>query len=139
MSIARYRATQARAEAPRQTEVRAFAHVNALLANATSAPARIAALHTNHKLWSILLSDLAAPGNALPPALKGQLASLAIWAQRESLRLMDADAPLEALMALNRDMAEGLAAQRGPAPPAATPAPAQAPAAIPAGFAPAVA
>lgn len=140
MSIARYRATQARAEAPRQTEVRAFAHVNALLVNATGTAARVAALHTNHKLWSILLSDLVSPGNALPPALKGQLASLAIWAQRESLRLMDEDGPLDALLALNRDMADGLAAQRdAPAPPAA-PVPAQAPRGAPAaGFAPAVA
>jgi flagellar protein FlaF len=120
MSLSRYHSTLDRAAGPRETEIRAFAHVNALLANAAPGPARVAALHTNHKLWSVLLADLAAPGNALPRELKGRLASLAIWAQRESLRLMDGDAPLDALLQVNRDMAEGLAAQRAePAPPAA--------------------
>jgi flagellar protein FlaF len=126
MSLSRYRATIARDADPRETEIRAFAHVNALLSGAASVPARIAALHTNHKLWSLLLSDLAAPGNGLPRELKGRLASLAIWAQRESLRLMDdTAAPLDALLQVNRDMADGLAAQRAaapPAPPAAPPA-----------------
>jgi flagellar protein FlaF len=120
MSLARYRSTLDRGEDPREIEIRAFAHVNALLAGARGAPARIAALHTNHKLWSILLSDLVSPGNAMPRELKGRLASLAIWAQRESLRLMDApDAPVDALMQVNRDMADGLAAQRGSTPPPA--------------------
>jgi flagellar protein FlaF len=134
MSLKHYRSTLSRGADPRETEIRVFAHVNALLAGAASVPARIAALHTNHKLWSVLLSDLAAPGNALPRELKGRLASLAIWAQRESLRLMDdAAAPLDALLQVNRDMAEGLAAQRAAAaPPPAPPAPADA-------FAPAVA
>lgn len=120
MSLSRYRTTIERSSDPRELEIRAFAHVNALLAGAASGPARVAALHTNHKLWSILLTDLAAPGNALPRELKGRLASLAIWAQRESLRLIDSDGPLDALMTVNRDMAEGLAAQRGDAAATAT-------------------
>jgi flagellar protein FlaF len=111
MTLSRYQATLTRTQSPRDIEIRAFAHVNTLLANAAPGPARIAALHTNHKLWSILLADIASPGNALPRELKGRLASLAIWAQRESMRLMNADAPLDALMSVNRDMADGLAAQ----------------------------
>jgi flagellar protein FlaF len=128
MSLSRYRSTINREANPREAEIRAFAHVNALLAGAGSRPARVAALHTNHKLWSILLTDLATPGNALPRELKGRLASLAIWAQRESMRLMETDDSLDALMTINRDMAEGLAAQRtgmpAPAPAGDTFAPA---------------
>lgn len=112
MSLSRYRNTIARSEEPREAEIRAFAHVNALLAGAAGRAARVAALHTNHKLWSVLLVDLASSGNGLPRELRGQLASLAIWAQRESMRLMDTDGPLDALLSVNRDMAEGLAAQR---------------------------
>lgn len=112
MSLSRYRNTMSRSEEPREAEIRAFAHVNALLAGASSRPARVVALHTNHKLWSVLLADLASPGNKLPRDLRGRLAGLAIWAQRESLRLMGGDEPLSALLAVNRDMAEGLAAQR---------------------------
>ncbi len=112
MSLSRYLNTLTRSEDPRETEIRAFAHVNALLAGASGRAARVAALHTNHKLWSVLLVDLASSGNRLPRELRGRLASLAIWAQRESLRLMDGDDPLDALLAVNRDMADGLAAQR---------------------------
>jgi flagellar protein FlaF len=122
MSLRRYQTTMARSDDPREAEIRAFAHVNALLAGATGVAARAAALHTNHKLWSILLVDLASPGNSLPRELRGRLASLAIWAQRESMRLMDTAEPLDALMQVNRDMAEGLAAQRGPAQAAPPPA-----------------
>jgi flagellar protein FlaF len=114
MTLSRYQTTLSRSQSPREVEIRAFAHVNALLANATSGPARVAALHTNHKLWSILLADIAAPGNALPRELRGRLASLAIWAQRESLRLMENQAPLDGLMAVNRDMADGLSGQARP-------------------------
>ena len=135
MSLANYRATASRTNTPREIEIRAFAQVNALLASATGVPQRVAALHTNHKLWSVLLIDLSSPGNALPRELKGRLASLAIWVQRESVRLMDTTDPLDALIGINRDMAEGLAAQREAAA-LAEPVP---PPAKPAAFAPAVA
>jgi flagellar protein FlaF len=128
LSLAHYRNTAQRTDTPRETEIRVFAHVNALLAGAGSAAARVAALHTNHKLWSVLLMDLASPTNRLPRELRGRLASLAIWVQRESMRLMDSTDPLDALIGINRDMADGLAAQRDaaaqPAPPAQTFAPA---------------
>ena len=120
MSLAHYRNTAQRTGTPRETEIRVFAHVNALLAGAGSTPARVAALHTNHKLWSVLLMDLASPTNSLPRELRGRLASLAIWVQRESMRLMNTTDPLDALIGINRDMAEGLAGQRDTA---ATPVP----------------
>ncbi len=116
MSVARYAATQDAGSSPREIELRAFRYVNGLLAGAHDVPSRATALHKVHLLWSILIDDLASPGNALPPELKGRLVSLGMWAQREAMAGMSDARPLEPLLALHRDMIAGLEAQRG-APP----------------------
>lgn len=112
MSAARYAATQNATEAPREIELRALRYVNGLLTAAgSSVVARAVALYKAHRLWSILIGDLMAPGNGLPAALRGQLASLGLWAQRECMaRLTDA-ASLQPLITLHRDLIEGLQAQ----------------------------
>ena len=123
MSASRYAAAQDAAASPQETEIRAFAYVNGLLAAAGDgggAP-RMQALHKTHRLWSILLADLLGEGNRLPSDLRGRLVSLGLWAQRESLARMSDTASLAPLIALHRDLAEGLAAQR-PRGPAAIPA-----------------
>jgi len=133
MSLRRYAAVLDAAETPREAEARAFRHVNGLLAAAADTPSRVAALHKTHQLWGILLTDLASPANPLPAELKGRLASLGLWAQRECFVRMGDAASLEPLMAVHRDMIEALSAR----PPAA----AADPQAQPAGqrFVPAVA
>lgn len=124
-AAARYAATQTAAEAPRDLELRAFRYVNGLLAGGAQqgGAARVAALHKTHRLWAILLADLLSPGNALPADLKARIASLGLWAQRESMARMSDGAGVEPLMALHRDMIEALEAQRrapgAPAPPPA--------------------
>ena len=120
MSAARYASMQDATASPRDIEIRAFRTVNGMLAAAgADVAARAAALHKVHRLWSILLSDLLDGRNALPAELKGRLVSLGLWAQRESLaRLTDA-ASLQPLIALHRDLAEGLEAQPRTVPPAA--------------------
>ena len=117
MTLARYAAVQ-NAASPRETELRAFRYVNGLLAAAADTPARAQALHKTHQLWSLLLADLAHPGNALPPELKGRLVSLGLWAQREAFVRLADGASLAPLMELHRDMIAGLEAQPGAAPPA---------------------
>lgn len=113
MSYARYAATQAATEHSREAEIRAFATIARELEAAGSARvARVAALHRNMRLWSVLQTDLLHEGNKLPPQLKGMLVSLAVYAQKASMAAMDDDRPLRSLAELNRDMAEGLAAQR---------------------------
>lgn len=113
--LARYATQQNAAASPREVELRAFRYVNGLLATATDVPARAKALHKTHQLWSLLISDLSQPGNALPPDLKGRLISLGLWAQREAASRLGDAASLEALIALHRDMIAGLEAQQ-PAP-----------------------
>lgn len=114
MGAHRYAATQNAAASPREIELRAFRYVNGLLAVARDVPSRATALEKTHRLWAILIRDLASPGNALPPELRGRLLSLGLWAQREAdARLGDSRA-LEPLMALHRDMIEALEAQAAP-------------------------
>jgi flagellar protein FlaF len=117
MMHARYAAQQNAAASPREIELRAFRYVNGLLAGAADTPGRAAALHKTHRLWSLLIADLAQPGNALPPELKGRLVSLGLWAQREADARLADDASLEPLIALHRDMIAALEAQRATAAP----------------------
>jgi len=126
MSIARYTATMASTQGPREIELRAFRTVNAMLSAAgEDASARARALAKNYELWSLLLSDLMQPGNGLPGDLKARIASLALWSRSESDRaITDTARSLEPLMAVNRDMIDALEAQAkaegraGPAAPA---------------------
>lgn len=122
MSVARYAATQNVTAHPRDIELRAFRYVNGLMAAAADTKSRAVALEKVHRLWSILISDLGSPGNQLPPALRGQLISLGLWAQGETDRRLEDGGSLEPLIALHRDMIEALEAQRGaPATPATAP------------------
>lgn len=115
--LARYAAQQNAAATPRETELRAFRYVNGLLAAAADTPSRAQALHKTHMLWSLLIADLALPGNALPPELKGRLVSLGLWAQREAAARLEDAAPLAPLIELHRDMIAGLEAQQAALPP----------------------
>ncbi len=110
----RYAAIQDSTASGQEVEIRAFTYVNGLLAAAAGrgGAARYVALHKTHQLWSILLTDLLGEGNRLPPGLKGRLVSLGLWAQRESLARMADGGSVEPLIALHRDLAEGLAAQQ---------------------------
>jgi flagellar protein FlaF len=136
MSIARYAATMAATQGPREIEIRAFRYVNGLLSavGEDDMLARVTALRKNFQLWSTLLSDLMLPTNPLPQDLKAQLASLSIWAQNESNRaLFNEDVSLAPLISINRDMLEALEAQarpqarpQAPAAPAPSARPAQA-------------
>lgn len=109
--LARYAASQNAAATPAEIELRAFRYVNGLLGAASDVPARAKALHKTHLLWTLLIADLALPGNALPADLKGRLVSLGLWAQREAMARMADAAPLVPLIELHRDMIAGLEAQ----------------------------
>lgn len=120
MSIAAYRRRNEAAETPRQLELRAFQTVLGRLLEARSQGGRavVEACHLNAELWTTLLTDLALPANALPDDLKARLISIGIWVQRYTREAIGGKAPLEPLIAVDKAIAEGLAAT----PPAATPA-----------------
>lgn len=113
MSIDLYRRNLTVTDAPHQMEFRAFAHVIHALRSAETgdAAARARALYDTHKLWSVLVSDLSDDGNALPDALKAQLISIGLWACKYSMAAMSSDLPLEPLIAVNTNIAQGLSDQ----------------------------
>jgi len=73
-------------------------------------PGYIAALSRNLTLWTILAADAAHPDNALPADLRGAIIRLAAYVRVQTLRLQQsrAGAGADALVEINRNIAEGL-------------------------------
>lgn len=95
----------------RETEILAFGLCNARLGKAHDTKTRVEALHKTHQLWSLLVRDLSAQGNQLPQFIKDQLIGLGFWAMRYSIAATAEDLPLQPLMDVNRNIADGLRAQ----------------------------
>jgi flagellar biosynthesis activator protein FlaF len=102
-----------------EAEILAFGLCNNRMQRAADAKARIDALHQNHLLWSALVRDLAAEGNALPADLKRQLIELGMWSMRYGTQATVQNLPLTPLIEVNRNLMDGLKAQVA-AQPAAT-------------------
>jgi flagellar protein FlaF len=98
--------------------------VNRELIACGSGPARIKALGRNHMLWSLLVKDLALSDNQMPDPLKSELIALGLWSMRYSTLAILKDLPVEPLIEVNTNMADGLAQQQANAAAAQPPAPA---------------
>lgn len=113
MSIKAYQRAATQAESPRDLEYRAFGQVTAGLIRIKDdkpAPGIVAeALDANRRLWDVLSADCSAPENQLPPPLRGQIISLALWVTRYSRDVLRDGADIEPLIDVNRTMMEGLA------------------------------
>lgn len=96
------------AASPRESEAIAFRMSNAALSSAVDAIARIRALHRNHQLWSSVVKNVALESNPLPATLKEQLAGLGAWAMAYSVSAMTKDLSLDPLIAVNRNISDGL-------------------------------
>ena len=103
-----YDRSAGKALAPRDLEAAAFAFVNGLLENARGSQERVAALGRNHRLWSLLLTDVGMSNNGLPPILKKDLVSVGSWSMSYSIAAMGRDLPVGPLVDVNRDMMEAL-------------------------------
>ncbi len=103
-----YDRSAGKALAPRDLEAAAFAFVNELLEHAREAQERVAALGRNHRLWSLLLTDVGMSNNGLPTILKKDLVSVGSWSMSYSIAAMGRDLPLGPLIDVNRDMMEAL-------------------------------
>ena len=95
----------------REAEILAFSLCNARMHNAADTPSRIAALHQNHQLWSALVRDLSGDANQLPLEIKQQLIALGLWSMRYGTLATAQDLPLTPLIAVNRNIADGLKGQ----------------------------
>ena len=103
----------------REAEILAFGLCNARLSRATDSKSRIDALHKTHQLWSLLVRDLAGDTNQLPKPLKDELISLGFWAMRYSVAAAGQDLPLQPLIDVNQNIADGLRLQAAHQPRAA--------------------
>jgi flagellar biosynthesis activator protein FlaF len=74
------------------------------------------ALTFNRKLWTILVTSATDADNPLPPAIKTNIANLAIFVFERTITVMIEPAPekLGALVTINREIAAGLRAQPRP-------------------------
>ncbi len=95
----------------RQQEMMAFRLMARRLNEATDRRSRNAALGINHELWSLMFLDLSSSNNRLPPILKQDCLTLARWSLAYSTRAVLSDLPLEPLIEINEQMAEGLGAK----------------------------
>lgn len=101
----------------------AFGAVIRNLQEAPPGPARIRALGNNHDLWSALVKDMAVASNRLPEALKTELIQLGAWSMRYSTLAILNGLPVEPLIAVNQNVADGIAQQKQPEASAATSGP----------------
>lgn len=69
---------------------------------------RIAAVHKNNELWTILAADLASPENGLPDDVKAGLLSLAAFSLRHGHQALAGTAGIEALIDMNMALMRGL-------------------------------
>ena len=71
------------------------------------------ALTCNRKLWTILVTSVTDADNPLPPAIKNNIANLAIFVFERTITVMTEPGPdkLGALVTINREIAAGLRAQ----------------------------
>ena len=114
MSVAAYQKANQNAENPRQTEYRAFALFTRAMEEADkedNAMERIRAVANNRRLWLTMQMDLLSEENALPDDLKGRLLSIAFWVGRYSLQAMKGEASVAPLIAVNKQIMEGMKPQ----------------------------
>jgi flagellar biosynthesis activator protein FlaF len=115
MSIKAYQRAATQAENPRELEYRAFGQVTAGLVRVKqdAPPASVMAeiLDANRRLWNLLSADCAVEGNQLPPSLRGQIVSLALWVSKYSGQVLRDGADIGPLIDVNRAVMEGLAAR----------------------------
>ncbi|MDB5417633.1 MAG: flaF [Phenylobacterium sp.] len=113
MSVQAYQQAAARAESPRDIEYRLFGQVTRALMTASEAEAaeigaRMDALDWNRRLWSVLATDCASPGNQLPAQVRANIISLSLWVNRHTSAIMRNEADFAALIDVNKMMMQGL-------------------------------
>jgi len=126
MSIAAYKRTIKESESPRQIERRILSRITGQLEQnarafdeAQDSLTRLTlladglreSLSENQAVWGALKYDLADTENALPPELKAQLLSLALWVERQTGNVLGGAPGVGALAAINRNIVNGLAGQ----------------------------
>lgn len=98
---------------PRSVEQKIFQRTTGLLMAANENPsasmAQIAeAVYKNSQLWTLLAVDASSDQNALPPKLRAQIISLAIFSQKTGRAVLRGEAGLGDLIEINSAIMAGL-------------------------------
>nr|WP_325250208.1 flagellar biosynthesis regulator FlaF [Amylibacter sp.] len=126
MSLSAYKQTLKATEPPRSMERRILNQLNARLGEYQAAydatpegGARLGilagglreALHDNVSLWMEFKTDLSNPGNTLPPEMRANLLSLAIYVERQTGLVLKGQGTVKALMDVNAPIIVALQGQ----------------------------
>ena len=115
MSLNAYRRAQEIGASPRATEYRLMSQITAEMLAAQEAgmtgAALMPALHRNRRRWGSFASVCAAPAHRLPADLCARIISLALWVDRHTSEVVRGRESIEDLIAINRVLIEGLAAE----------------------------
>ncbi|SLN77151.1 flagellar biosynthesis regulator FlaF [Oceanibacterium hippocampi] len=115
-----YQQIQKNTGSPRSVEYRLFAQVTRALIEAREMKPYerkfVDAVHWNRQVWNALSNDLSQEANGLPAALRANLISIALWVGKYSSQTMRGDADISALIDVNRNIMEGLAARQAAEP-----------------------
>ncbi|MFN3525522.1 MAG: flagellar biosynthesis regulator FlaF [Paracoccus sp. (in: a-proteobacteria)] len=95
----------------RDVEYDAFSRVTRMLRQSDrrcTTSQTVQAVHLNNQLWTLLATDLADPGNALPQETRAGLISLAGFCIRHGHAALNGEASTDALIDINLNMMKGL-------------------------------
>lgn len=112
-----YRQDAQAVRTPRSVEYDAIARITHALKAAAQRgkagfPELVAAIHDNRRLWTVLATDAADAGNALPEALRARLVYLAEFTHQHSSRVLSEGANVAPLIEVNSAILRGLRDQR---------------------------
>lgn len=116
MGFDAYRQVQKITEQPRAEEYRRLGELTFALVQAEKskdAALRARAISDNQRFWSSLRLSMLAAQNSLPAELRAQFVTLADWMERESVLASLGQAEFEGLIAVNRQIMEGLKPYQG--------------------------
>ena len=112
MTLKAYQSTQRVTEDPRATEYRLFGQVTGALIEAQKrgiAGGPLAeALDWNRTLWRTLAADCMDDRNTLTEDVRASIVSLSLWVTRYSKQVTRTGASLDPLIAINRNIMQGL-------------------------------
>ena len=112
-ALSAYNAASA-SQGAREQEATVFRLAARRLRDARDPRSRNAAIGINHEIWSHMFRDLNCPENRLPPILKQDCLVLARWSLDYSTRALLKDLPLEPMIEINEQVADGLATSAPP-------------------------
>lgn len=116
-----YAAPTAPTRTGRGLEYDLFARITHRLKSAVESDGRrargamIRALYDNRRLWTVLATDVADPGNQLPADLRARLFYLNEFTQTHSRKVLAGDASADVLIEINTAVMRGLRAGQGAA------------------------